>query len=130
MKQRHDQWSDEELRTLEEKYSEHGPAWLGWETLLPKRSKRAIATKASDLKLQAPQGRPQGLVKRPVYKKREEPETCGECAFYLELRAYESSDCGVGKCTETHSAHLFGRTPDVLARYKAKGLCPYGVKRQ
>lgn len=129
MAQRRDAWTNEELRLLQEYYKDHGPAWIGWKTFLPNRSNGAISSKAFELGLHAPQGRIKGNKRRVSRgKSKEVPETCGECDFYFELRKYKSSECGVGKCFEAHTVHIFGKPQDVLARYKAKGLCQYGTK--
>ena len=39
-------WSDDEVAILRAHYPEHGARWVGWESLLPDRTDRAIQRKA------------------------------------------------------------------------------------
>lgn len=116
MKTRSDAWSDKELKLLMEHYPTKGAIWDGWDELLPNRSKTAIGTHARKIGLYMKQPN----VKRGR-KKIVRPHICGECRFFVEKGMK-----GVGKCTERHARRMFGREPEVLARYEATGYCLYG----
>lgn len=45
------EWGYDELAILHDKYAEHGPTWVGWESLLPGRTAGAIACMASKVGL-------------------------------------------------------------------------------
>lgn len=54
-------WSNDEMRVLRAHYGEHGPDWVGWEMLLPGRTKSAIQSQARKTGL---------LMARPAPKKK------------------------------------------------------------
>ena len=130
---RKDNWTDAEIETLKAHYHEHGPSWLGWKELLPRRSKTAIQTRARKLDLHAPNGfTVDKRTKQRVVNKRKKgakPSICGDCIFYAKQFRYESSDCGSGICTEKHARRAFGGVQTVLERYEAGNLCPYGIAK-
>jgi len=47
-------WSQDEDYVLGAHYTEYGPSWEGWESLLPGRTKSAIKTRARTLGLTVP----------------------------------------------------------------------------
>jgi hypothetical protein len=46
-------WTDQQIVLLRRHYGEHGPTWDGWRELLPDKSSKAIAIKASRIGLAA-----------------------------------------------------------------------------
>lgn len=57
-------WSDDEYEILKANWEGHGRDWIGWESLLPGRTPRAIQRKANGFGLVEP--------KKPRNKKKEE----------------------------------------------------------
>lgn len=113
-------WSELEIRTLRKYYEAHGPCWIGWRNLLPKRTPKAIESKAGVLGL-----RVDGSLRAKAKRKKEKhilPLTCGECRFYKQYDPH-----GIGLCKERHARSMFGGEQKVYAHYQAKGLCAYGL---
>lgn len=65
-------WSDDEFAILKAHWEGHGKDWIGWESLLPGRTPRAIQTKANRLGMVEPDGKPKKKQRQP---KRKEPRT-------------------------------------------------------
>ena len=106
-------WKVSELAVLQEHYINRGASWIGWEKLLPGRSRDAIWSKANSLGLVYERNAPQNVKLVQI-----EASTCGDCAHYRE-----DMD-GRGRCVERHAVGLFGGAPKVLACYTT-GTCSH-----